>query len=68
MSHEIRTPLNSILGFIELLSGTRLDKKQKDYFDTIKDSSKILLGLIDDILDFSKIENGNSILTILKYI
>ncbi|MBN2041011.1 MAG: response regulator, partial [Spirochaetes bacterium] len=58
MSHEIRTPLNSILGFIELLSETELDKKQKDYFDTIKDSSKVLLGIIDDILDFSKIENG----------
>ena len=38
MSHEIRTPLNSIMGFIELLSTTELDKQQKDYFETIKDS------------------------------
>ncbi len=58
MSHEIRTPLNNILGFIELLLLTELNKTQKDYFDTIKDSSKVLLGIIDDILDFSKIENG----------
>ncbi len=67
MSHEIRTPLNSILGFIELLLTTELNRQQKDYFDTIKDSSKVLLGIIDDILDFSKIESGRLEIDNIKF-
>jgi PAS domain S-box-containing protein len=67
MSHEIRTPLNSIVGFIELLFTTDLDRQQKEYFETIKDSSKVLLGIIDDILDFSKIESGKLEIDNIKF-
>ncbi len=58
MSHEIRTPMNAVIGLLELLSLTPLDKEQLDTVDTVRDSSKSLLRLIDDVLDFSKIEAG----------
>ena len=58
MSHEIRTPMNGITGMIDLLLGTPLDIEQKDYVDTIKKSSKILLEILNDILDLSKLEAG----------
>ena len=58
MSHEIRTPLNSIIGFSDLLYSSLKDFKAKSQVDSIRNSGKNLLRIINDILDLSKIEAG----------
>jgi len=58
MSHEIRTPMNAIIGFTSLLQKEKLDAVKENYVKSIKDSSKLLLSLINDILDLSKVEAG----------
>lgn len=61
MSHELRTPLNSILGFSQLLLGSRSNQlvdKQRDQVEQIYKSGGHLLALINEVLDLAKIESG----------
>ncbi len=59
MSHEIRTPMNSIIGFSELLLfDESISTESKLQVQTILNSSKSLLTIINDVLDMSKLESG----------
>lgn len=61
MSHELRTPLNSILILAGLLtdSDDPLTDKQHEFAETIQQSGKDLLNLIDEVLDLAKVESGS---------
>ena len=58
MSHEIRTPLNAMIGLTDLTLGTKLDARQRDHLEKVRQSSGALLDILNDILDYSKIEAG----------
>lgn len=61
MSHELRTPLNSILILAGLLadSDDAMTDKQREFAETIQQSGKDLLNLIDEVLDLAKVESGS---------
>lgn len=56
--HEIRTPVQTIIGTLELLKETNLDKEQMEYLRQLQFSADILLTLSNDVLDISKIQSG----------
>ena len=58
ISHEIRTQLNGILGMAQLMASSDLTPEQRDQLDTILDSDKTLMAILNDVLDLSKIEAG----------
>lgn len=59
MSHEIRTPISGIIGLSEHLSDCGLNEEQLEFSNSIEESAKFLLTLINDVLDFSKMESGH---------
>lgn len=60
MSHEIRTPLNGILGFLTLIeSGAYKNEDElRQYTSSARQSSEMLIEVINSVLDLSKIESG----------
>lgn len=58
ISHELRTPLNGILGMLQVLQQSPLNKEQMECVTTANFSGRSLLRVISDILDFSRIEAG----------
>ena len=68
MSHEIRTPLNAIIGYTQLLQREeKLSTEQRDYINTIDQSGKHLLALINAVLDMAMIEAGQESLVIQEF-
>jgi len=62
ISHEMRTPMNAILGMSHILLQTELGQEQLELVNSIRESSEILLGVVNDILEVSAIQNGKIVL------
>jgi len=58
ISHETRTPMNAIMGFTDILLEGEDDPRKIEFLKLSRDSSRILMKLIDEILDLAKIEAG----------
>ena len=56
MSYEIRTPLNSVVGFAELFEMEHSPEDETVFVNEIKQSSSLLLKLINDILFLSRLD------------
>ena len=67
MSHEIRTPINAIMGMNEMILRECNDSNLLEYAHEVKDSSKMLLNIVNEILDSSKIESGKMELVPVNY-
>jgi PAS domain S-box-containing protein len=67
MSHEMRTPLNGVIGALDLLDSTDLNKDQHRLVETALRAGDELLTHISDVLDFSKMEAGKLEIEVLPF-
>jgi signal transduction histidine kinase len=67
VSHEIHTPMNGIMGMAGLLLETRLSVEQADYAETVRDSARSLLVILNNILDLSKAEAGKLSIEAIRF-
>ena len=67
ISHEIRTPLNAIIGMSSYLMESEENVEKKEFAETIYNSGRSLLLLLNDILDFSRIEAGHCDLEVQEF-
>ena len=62
IAHDLRTPLTSIIGYLELLSGTGKpvlnDEQRQKYLNIAYTKSRRLEQLINDLFDFTKLSYG----------
>ncbi|MEM7504206.1 MAG: ATP-binding protein [Pseudomonadota bacterium] len=64
LSHEVRTPLTAILGTVDLLRNSPLNTRQTQLIETLSQSGRALLALLNDVLSLSKFEAGSASLTL----
>lgn len=58
VSHEVRTPLGAVISMADLLLGTEMNERQRHYAETLQQSGRALLTVLNEILDYSKLEAG----------
>ena len=63
MSHDLRSPLHAVMGASDvLLAKNNMTAVNRSYIQMIKNSSKVLLDLVNEILLYSKLEAGKLVL------
>ncbi len=58
ISHEIRTPLSGMLGLSRLMLDREHDEQRRGDLQTLGNSGRALMAILDDILDNARLESG----------
>ncbi len=58
VSHELRTPMHAVIGLSDILLTENPRNDQLETLQTLQQSSRVMMSLVNNILDFSKIEAG----------
>lgn len=56
ITHELRTPLTGVLGMLDLVEDTELNKEQAFMVRTAQTSAGYLLNIVNDLLDLAKLQ------------
>lgn len=64
IAHDLRSPLSSVINFLDLLKGEHFNNNQTNaIIDSLEDSSRNSISLLDNLLKWSKLQTGQIIYT-----
>jgi len=66
-NHDIRTLMNGVLGVSHLLLDTRPNPQQIQYIQTIEQSARHLLVVVNEIMNLAKVESRQLILDAVRF-
>lgn len=58
VTHDIKSPLAAVVGAEELLRDEKDQQKQQRFLDIVRDSSQLVLRMVDDMLSHSSLQHG----------
>lgn len=67
ISQDIRSPLTNIVGMNEMILRETSDDKVEEYALDIRNSSRVIMSIIDEAMDLSRIEQGSMNLELDDY-
>ncbi|MDR1631779.1 MAG: response regulator [Dysgonamonadaceae bacterium] len=58
ITHDIKAPISSIIGFLDLLSGEKISRKQQYFVKNMYLSATHIIDLVKNLLDFQSLEKN----------
>lgn len=67
ITHDIKAPISSIIGFLDLLSGEKISRKQQYFIKNMYLSATHILDLVKNLLDFQSLEKSHQKISLLSF-
>jgi len=67
ITHDIKTPISSIIGYMELLSKSKLSAKERYYIQNMQHSSEHILELVRNLLDYHSLESDKQEILMMAF-
>ena len=59
LGDKVRGPMNGVVGMVDLLVHSELSPEQRECAETVRESGRELLGILNDVVDYARIEAGS---------
>jgi signal transduction histidine kinase/DNA-binding response OmpR family regulator len=67
ISHDIKAPLSSVIGYIKLLSKSKLTGNNRSYLQNMRNASEQILELVTKLLEYHSLKSSNQNMLLVSF-